>query len=364
MNSSNFFSTPNITLDELLALLGYQTWESISCLFLLPPLSAIGIVTNSISALIFFRSKFTDPIFFYYRLLSLVYIVSSLISTPGGFCFSPLFLSKIDTFVCASYSQVYSPCVSLLFHYASVLEILILLTRMKLFSTFIKKHFSLSPEMISLLSFIICLIINLPLGFIFKVDSLGDYYYYDSEGTKKVGTFYNILNSEFATSLIGQLSLLVSYLMNILFTLIVGIILNISSIVQYKSHLKKLKAEALALQIKTSNQPLTSSSENLPVEYQTILKKKERNQRKIENNMFYLAITLCFISIISRIILTVAYAYFFIFSSSFVFLIIGTLSNFIYVIVPSSSILIFYSFNQMFRDELKKMFRLKNSMHL
>ena len=73
--------------------------------------------------------------------------------------------------------------------------------------------------------------------------------------------------------------------------------------------------------------------------------------------MFYMALTLSSISIASRVLLIFVYIYvlyFYTFSGLFT-LLIFTLSI-MYTFVPSIAILVFYSFNKMFREEFKKKF--------
>ena len=65
------------SLDQLLYSLGFTEWGIIASTFILPALSFIGLLLCALSFWIFFQDKFKDPVFFYYRLLCLVYIIQS-----------------------------------------------------------------------------------------------------------------------------------------------------------------------------------------------------------------------------------------------------------------------------------------------
>ena len=113
----------------------------------------------------------------------------------------------------------------------------ILLHKMKQFSPFVKKHFRASPQFISLAFFLTCLLIELPYLNILKVSSLGDYYYIDSNGAKQTNTLYFAISSDFTKTFFGQiLTGFSTFFLNLFVTLLVGIILNISSYIKYKSH--------------------------------------------------------------------------------------------------------------------------------
>ena len=203
-----------------------------------------------------------------------------------------------------------------LYHYCSVLEICILLTRMKLFNPNINKYFSLTPKKTSILLFFVCALIDLPFFFSVTIGSLGEFYYVDVNNARQNATFYRIVNSEFSASLVGQLSLTTSYVLDIVFTLVVGVTLNVVSMRQYAAYVKRRACEAEDIQKRIDNiQPSALSKtgvKKFPADLQRILDQKESNQRKIEKNMFGMARTLCTISIVSRVILTLGFVVYYI----------------------------------------------------
>ena len=91
---------------------------------------------------------------------------------------------------------------------------------------------------------------------------------------------------------------------------------------------------------------------------------KRLNQRKSERQMLYMILTLCSISIISRIIilfLFISIVFYYDFQSVLISILI---SNSIYTITPTVAIFIFHSFNKNFRLEFKKIisFEKKNEI--
>ena len=85
-----------------------------------------------------------------------------------------------------------------------------------------------------------------------------------------------------------------------------------------------------------------------------VLTFKEIKERKVETNMFFMALTLCTISLISRVLLMIVLVYFLMFNTFYNYLIIFLMTISIQVLVPSSGIFVFYFFNKMFRQEFKQ----------
>ena len=316
MNSSKFENGSSaLSLDELLKNLGFELWEEIVNKFLLPFLNFWSIWLCSLSIWIFSKKKiFSDPVFVYYRLISFLYILCSVINIPFGLCFTPRFYPPymINTFACSVYYVIYTGLSIFFFHYCSVLEMCILLTRMKILDPFVKKHFSLSPHYISLILFFVCLVLNILTYFLFKIGSLGDYYYMDSEdGSMHIASLYYYTTSDFATSHWGEFAMVLSLIVTILFTLIVAVVLNIVSFWKYKMYLrnKREREQDIRMRSISRNQQATTSNKT---RNET---QKERYERKAENNMFYMAFTLSSISIVYRFNLIVGYVIFFVYHS-------------------------------------------------
>ena len=348
---SNQTSMPS--LDELLDQLGFGLWETVVNTFILPPINLIGIALCSFSLWIFSRPSFEDPIFFYYKLLCLVNIILLLHNIPSCILFTPIYFPWINTYATSVYQWYYASVSNILFHYADVLRMGILLAKMKLYVPFVHENFSARPQINSLTLFLTCFLIDAPTGFGFKIKSLGNYFYLDSKGVKQTTAFYYLTWSDFSQTLFGKILLgLTGFFFSVLVTLLVGVVLNILSYIKYKSYSRKRQREFEELQMSSiHNRPTT----NREIEQ---LRHREKIDHKIERNMFRMALTLCSLTIVSRFLFAAIFIYFFIFSSFSNTLLIEVSSTSLYTFSPTVSILVFYSFNKMFRDETNtKLFR-------
>ena len=86
----------NMTLNELLDSLGFDAWKTLTASFVLFSFNLMGVVFSSVSFWIFTRRQFRrETVFFYYRLLSLVFLLHSLHSLPLAICYSPRYFKEI-----------------------------------------------------------------------------------------------------------------------------------------------------------------------------------------------------------------------------------------------------------------------------
>ena len=348
---ASFNETSIPTLSELLDQLGCQMGEIVVNTFILPAVNLIGFVLCSFSFWIFLRPSFEDSIFFYYKLLCFVNIIHLLHNIPYGILYSPLYFPMIDTYASSIYLIYYAFFATFLFHFEEVLQMAILLHKMKLYVPFIRKHFSARPQIISLIFFLVCLLIDLPFAFSFKIVSFGDYSYLNSNNVKQIVAFFYPSSSEFSKSLFGQILLgFTLFFLNFVLSLIVGVTLNIFSYIKYKLYANQRQRNLEELKMSSVHNRPTTSRE---IDQQ---RQKEKKNHQIERNMFYMAFTFSSISILSRFLLISGYIYFFIFSSYNSSFKIPLLINSVYTLFPSLSIFVFYSFNEIFRDETKTSF--------
>jgi hypothetical protein len=357
MSSSSFSNDENktllLTFDQLLDSIGYSQWISVIATVIPPSIGLIGIILCIISAYIFFQSKFKEPVFFYYRLICLIYILILIHAIPNGFLFSFRYFSNIDSYLFSIYS-IYNSILNLtFFNFEDTLKMGILLDRMKLFSPFVRKYFSAKPQIVSLAFFLTAFAINFPLTFGLKIDRL---YFSPNSNQTKNGTLYYTTSSDFSLTPFGQIFFaFTSFFLNFFITLVVDIILNIVSVYQFKVYLRQRRQRDRENYIRSHN----VSGEMTRRE----LTPKEKNDRRAEKNMFYMALTLCSISIFSRSLFMFSYVYYFFFNGNYV--ILALISYAIYTLVPSVAIFAFYSFNKVFREEFNvKILRNKISFNM
>ncbi len=106
-----------------------------------------------------------------------------------------------------------------------------------------------------------------------------------------------------------------------------------------------------------SNNEAQSSTRSPPSRTMTV---KEMNENRAANNMLYMGLTLNSISIFSRILLFIFSLYFYFFTSFTNNLILSLVNFSICTLVPTLAIFVFYFFNNIFRQEIKKTFFSKN----
>jgi hypothetical protein len=333
-----------MNLNELLEKLGFDSITTVTTTFVLPVINLLGIGFCSISLWIFSQKNFTNPIFVYYRLLNIVNIIHLLHNVPKGVLFSPRFIPTMNTYASSVYMIYYGFMTNLLYHYEDVLQIGILLTRMKILSPFLQKYFTLTPRLVSILFFLVCFLIDLPVVFAFKIGSFGSYVNFEDD---KIASFYYFTSSEFSLSPHGKLIMgVTSFFLNIFLLLVVGVTLNIVSYVQYKQYLNGRKLQAKEYQMIAFSRNISrDESENTFNQQQ-----KELNEKNAEKNMLFMILTLCSLSIGSRIVIMINYIYFFFYYSFADSIRILFISYTMFTLVPSVSIFIYYSFNKMFRE--------------
>ena len=122
--SDSNVTTPDshLSLNELLDKLGFEQWQTLLNTFVFPPINFFGIIFCSFSLWIFFRPSFADPIFFYYKLLCFVNILSLLHNIPFGILLSPFYFPWINSYAGSFYTIVYAFMSTLLFHFEDVLR--------------------------------------------------------------------------------------------------------------------------------------------------------------------------------------------------------------------------------------------------
>ena len=363
-------------LDQLLDSLGFDPWKILIASFVIPIISLKGIFLCFLSVWIFFQKSFKDPVFFYYRLLCIVYIVHLLHNIPRGLLNSPRYFSKMDTYFSSVFLIYYTSMSYFLFHFEETLQMAILLTRMKIFSPFVKKHFSAKPWHISVAFFLTCLFIDTPFSTLsFQVSSFGTYSYYDpSTHSAQIATFYYFSSSKFSLTLSGRIILAFTVpFLNLFLSIIAGISLNIISVYKYRSYVSDRREKNEDYTRDAYNRNQNDNHVNTGVDEIEVVvfteparpkkwTEKEINENKAEKNMLYMALTLCSISILARLLLICVYIFFLYFNSFFYSLILIIITLSMYTLVATSAILVFYSFNKMFREEFQKRFFTKKTL--
>ena len=354
--SKNSTSTKVTSLHVLLDSLGFNSWISVTASFIMPFLGLLGILFCSLSAFIFFRPRFINPIYVYYRVLCLIYIIQLIHGIPLGPILTPRYIPSLNTYLSSFYLIYYSFITHFLFLFADLIQMAILLERLRKSSSFMMRYFKcLNPRFISLIIFFTSFCIGLPQLFAFKIISFGTFYDADTD-YKQTNTFYYMTSSDFSSNLVGKILLGFTQLfLNQFLTLTLSITLNVYSVLKFKSYLRQRRRDVEDVEMTSLENCHSQPSADVIINVEPSLSIKEKILRETEKNMFYMAFTLCLISLISRLSLMFCFVWFFLFfhnlNSS---LAIGFIVYSISIIEPILNIGVIYAFNPMFRNLFKR----------
>ena len=346
MNSSNNSAQQAyLSLDVWLGLFGsYLTFDYLYT-YLITGLSIIGLGFNSISWLVLQKRTFSSNEFYrFMRVYTFNGIILSLILSTTFATTSFRLFGFVNSFAAIFYgTYFYTPLLSVFYLNSSLLEIIMVVERM---IYFLPKRYKISKIIgFKKLCFILVgigIVVSLPNYFIFSPS------FFDApldENTTFRIHFMNV--TPFSTTSLGQLLAFLMYFMRDILALIAKLILNSVLVVQVRKYLNKLKMEKLAFALKIS-----SGSE---LHNQTIEISKDAYISKTDRNQTYIAIIMCFFSLLEHIFYIPSYVLFALRINS-----ITSILYFLAVIALTSkhaiNLFIFYKFNYLFRTELKKTF--------
>jgi hypothetical protein len=181
--------------------------------------SAIASILSFFSVIVYFKKEFNSPMFFYFKITSICCLIQNIFSIPYGLCNAPRNQREDILKLCAHYAPVYIAIGSLLTYYQSVLEIAIILDRLRTFNNTIKKYLTLTPQKFSLILFVICFLIDLFYMFVFVPQEFV-WYNYKEDGTLERKSAWFTVASTFATSSIGRILIILTYVIREFVTII------------------------------------------------------------------------------------------------------------------------------------------------
>ena len=111
MNTSNNNQTKilNLTFDQFLDSIGDISQIDIVYLYIFPVIGIIGTILNIINTRIFFHKKFDKPNFIYYKVISIAYLVDTVLVNAYGICYSPRYLPYPNTNITVMVQLIYVP---------------------------------------------------------------------------------------------------------------------------------------------------------------------------------------------------------------------------------------------------------------
>ena len=312
-------------------------------LYALTPLSLIGSVLNIAAYLVLCRKPFyASTIFKYLRLnvlnslLLSVLLMTRFITTVYKFDFT-------NSYSVSFYSNFfYAPFVSIFYLNGNLLESFITIERIlkvhpnKQVKKMIKlKHFWIFV-------FVLSVVINLPSFFLTKpgyVDiMLGN--------SNLVRNFYN-KQTEFSMTALGKILTYLMFFIRDFITLVIKIGLNLISILLIKKYINKISASSTSKFYRTSSTIIKDESNNIAT--------KKAYITKIDKNLTFIAVIMSVLSSFENLFFIVSYIYL-VFSLNQIGWTLYFLSNFMVALKHISNLFILYFFNNLFKDEFKKLF--------
>jgi hypothetical protein len=316
LNKSNE-STMIYPLDDLLNSIGFLPSIIYMYQIILPIVAFIGCIFCTLSLWIFFKKKFSASIYWYFRVITIDNLIQLLFAIPYGICITPKYFPNMDSYACALVQCAYLPFLAFTSHFVSILEIAVLLERIKIMNPFVKKHFTISPKKMILATFFPCASLISAYTLLYVPYFGGEFYHSDSNGIQRVNDFWFVSTSTLAQSEIGSILMIALLFVKDILTLITTIILNVVSLFELKDYIKNVQNE--------------------------IQNSKKKNHIK-------LILIMCFISIVERTAFVAANVYF-LFSTDYIAILLGAFSDLAFVVGPSISFFVFYNFNKDFKGE-------------
>jgi len=201
-------------------------------------LFSLDCILCSLSLWIFSRRKFSDSIYWYFRIITIANIAQLTFAIPYGVCYTPKYFPSMDSYACVILQCAYITFEYFTAHFVAILEIAVLLERIKIMNSFVKKRFTISSKKMILITFLPCLLFNSIFGLSYAPYFGGEFYYFDSNGAKRVNSFWYLDSSTLAASEIGSIFMIAFAFIRDVLTLITTIILNIVSLFELKNYLK------------------------------------------------------------------------------------------------------------------------------
>jgi hypothetical protein len=311
-------------------------------------ISIIGSILNIFCVVVYFKKEFGSSMFFYFRVLSVCYLIQNLAGIPYSLCNAPRYISEENRKLCAEYLTANIIFGSLLTYYESVLEIAIVLDRLKTFNNTINKHLRLTPQKFSIILFIICFIVDLFYMFVFTPKEFS-WYNHRENGTLEKRTVWFVVTSDFALSNISRIFIILTYFVREFVTILFSVLFSIFLLMYMRTYFKN-KAKIVKKSKSKSTLPNVSS---------TVKSSSARNSTKqlsnSEEKFILMVIFQCSLTILTRTNLFTC-CLLALFSYDALTQIWCAVADFNILFTASVSFFINFFFNKLFKKEFMKLF--------
>jgi len=282
-------------LDDLLFSLGTHPFSIYMYEIIMPIIAFIGCILCTLSLGIFFKKKFSISIYWYFRVTTIVNTIQLAFAIPYGICFTPKYFPSMDSHSCAILQCFYIPFSNFTSHFVAILEIAILLERIKIMNPFVKKHFTISSKNMILITFFPCLLFNSYYALCNVPYFAGEFYYFDSNGIERVNSFWFASTSTLAQSTIGSILTIAFFFIKDVLTLITTIVLNAVTLFELKIYFKN---RSLLIGRHNVVGPIPVESTNNSTRISEALNETQNSKKK---NHIKLMLIMCSMSMAERI---------------------------------------------------------------
>lgn len=334
-------------LEVWLTQYGYLENLEILNVYILIPSSLISFGFNAFSFIILLKSRFLGSVFFsYMKLYVFNAAILSLLCSTTFIAITSKLLNFTNSYSSLFYSiYVFGTLQSILFLYSCLLEICVLIEQSLFFlPKRFKKLYQIEFNKFILFSFLFSVLVNIPLFFFFEPT----YEDVKLHGNNSYRIWYMGINN-FSFTLMGKIFSYAQYVIRDLVPLLTKIILNLILVYLVRKYLNKIKVEKKIFAQKLANQIKISSSS---------FNQNSIFISKTDTNQIYIGFMMCFFSFFEHIFYILAYIVYFlkIYDLSHLIFCLAMLSI---TIKHSFNFFILFKFNNLFRIEVKKMFKFK-----
>ena len=316
-------------------------------------IATIGSILNIFSVIIYFKKEFSSELFFYFSVLSVCYLIQTTTGTLYSYCNVGRYQTDAIRKPCAYYLTSFVAFGSFLSYYESVLEIAILLDRLKLFNKTIKKYLTLKPRLFCLILFVICFFVHLFYMFAYTPQEFV-WYNYKQDGTLERKSVWNVVTSNFALSNISRIFIILTYIVRELVTIIfcIGFSLFLSNYMRtyFKNKAKMVNKTVLTMALSKSRAVIQSKSTQLS---------SVKQLNNCEEKFLQLVIAQCSLTVFTR-------------SNFFICCVMAlfnygpltqmwcAVADFSIFLTPAVSFFLYFFFNKLFKREFLKLFQINS----
>jgi hypothetical protein len=319
-------------------------------LFLLT--SCLGIITNSISLVIFFKKEFVIPLYDYLRVYVMTGFGMSIMQVTYPFfnCKTLFFETSNSNWGVYYVTFVYGVVQTILLCFIFMIDLVIVVDRIATFNLRFKSLYNrMHPNHIICILLVFSAIIMLPHRF--STDII-EHKLYETRTRKIVKLYFITVNTSFTNRFAGKLILNSIYVFRNGVTLILDITLNLISVYYFRKFASKRKRLVNMLSMSLDTASGSGGSLGKPSTLETRISKARTF--KSERKAIFMVITLSVISVVYKTQMNVTFLYHFFGKSKLTLTGLYFMTNWFSSLRNVTSFFIFYVFDRNFKKALDK----------